>query len=133
MDNQNIPCATLKRRGSWVISVYLCSIGTYRKSADCLESSSLLLSSSSCSTLAPPRKLKEKGLLWLKALFRLAATEALGALLRDCCVCWLPCAAVSSVICFSSGLSACSSSSASGSNLQLFSVNQCLVDKHWFQ
>jgi hypothetical protein len=54
----------------------------YRKSADCLESSSLLLSS--FSSLAPPRKLKEKGLLWLKALFRLAATEALGVLLRDC-------------------------------------------------
>jgi hypothetical protein len=24
VDSQNIPCATLKRRGSWVISVYLC-------------------------------------------------------------------------------------------------------------
>ncbi len=24
VDNQNIPCATLKRSGSWVISVYLC-------------------------------------------------------------------------------------------------------------
>jgi hypothetical protein len=25
VDSQNIPCAVLKRRGSWVISVYLCS------------------------------------------------------------------------------------------------------------
>ncbi len=24
VDSQNIPCATLKRRGSWVISIYLC-------------------------------------------------------------------------------------------------------------
>jgi hypothetical protein len=30
VDSQNIPCATLKRRGSWVISVYLCGIPTGR-------------------------------------------------------------------------------------------------------
>jgi hypothetical protein len=28
MDGENIPCAILKRRGSWVISVYLCATPT---------------------------------------------------------------------------------------------------------
>ncbi len=27
MDSETIPCAILKRRGSWVISVYLCATG----------------------------------------------------------------------------------------------------------
>ena len=36
-DSQNIPCATLKRRESWVISIYLC-LGKYGYRVHSLES-----------------------------------------------------------------------------------------------